>query len=81
LRRRPRFSPAEGISEDEEGRSSALYPSSEDDEGKSSALPPSAEIEDENQEESYDTEDVEKEEGPAKAPDFNPSFFLDHVTV
>jgi pimeloyl-ACP methyl ester carboxylesterase len=68
-------------SEDEEEESSGLSPSSEDEEGKSSALPPSAENEDENQEESSDTEDVEKQEGPAKAPDFNPSFFLDHVIV
>ena len=67
--------------EDEEEQSSALSPSSEDDEAKSSALPPSAENEDENQDESSYTEDEEKEEGPAKAPDFNPSFFLDHVIV
>jgi hypothetical protein len=66
-------------SKDEEEQSSALSPSSEDEEGGSSALPLSSE--DENQEESSDTGDAEKEEGPAKAPDFNPSFFLDHVIV
>jgi hypothetical protein len=61
-------------SEDEEEQASAPSLSSED-EGQSSALSPSSEDEDENQEE-------EKEEGPsAKAPDFNPSFFLDHVIV
>jgi pimeloyl-ACP methyl ester carboxylesterase len=78
----PSRSSEEEAEEREEEEQSLVPPSSsEDDEGKSSALPPSAENEDENQEESSDTEDVEKEEGPVKAPDFNPSFFLDHVIV
>jgi pimeloyl-ACP methyl ester carboxylesterase len=73
------------ISEDEEEQPSATSAASDDEEEEQSSAPPSPssddDDDDENQEESSDTEDVEKEEGPVKAPDFKPSFFLDHVIV
>jgi pimeloyl-ACP methyl ester carboxylesterase len=70
------------LSDDEEEQSSAPSILSVDEEEQSSAPPsPSTDDEEENHEESSDAEEMEKEEGPAKAPDFKPSFFLDHVIV
>lgn len=66
---------------DEEEQSRVPPPSSEDEGEQASTPAPSTEDEKEEESSADSTENMEKEEGPAKAPDFNPSFFLDHVIV